>query len=365
VIDLFDRLISPLRVRYERLRTSPGTAPCDGNHDDLVARITELETEVTHLRARFAGSGSDSESVSGPIFVGGTGRSGTWALGRLIGHHPDIATVRNELRFHVDAGGFRDVLNGSETVSEFAARITKSHYYFVGPNGGPRGLILVATRDELQDATRRAELIAEHAGGAEALRTFTHQLVDPFALGRGARTWVETTPGNVAAVDNLHKVFPACRVIHTVRDGRDVAASLVTMSWGPATFERGLEAWAKRLRTADRRSRAADPDRLLVIRLEELIHLDREAQFDRLATFLGIDHRDELRAYFDQQMTPDHAHIGRWRSETDHDQAAKIDADYRRVYDDLAGDGVTCLPVHPDAADRIRTSATAAIDGDP
>jgi hypothetical protein len=104
---------------------------------------------------------------------------------------------------------------------------------------------------------------------------------------------------------------------------------------------------------------------LLVVRLEELIHLDRDAQFDRLSTFLGIDRRDELRSHFDQQMTPEHAHIDRWRTQTDPDQAAKIDADYRRVYDDLASDGVTCLPVHPDATARLaQTNATAGVDTD-
>jgi hypothetical protein len=364
VIDYFDRFIGYGRARYQRLRGSGGSTPDDG-HDALLERITTLENEVTRLQAALADRDPDSGSVAGPIFVGGTGRSGTWTLGRLIGQHPDIATVRNELRFHVDGRGFRDVLKGSESVSEFAARITKSHYFFAGPNGGPRGLILIATQDDLQDARRHAELTGEHEGPAPALRAFTHRLVDPFALGRGARTWVETTPRNAVAVDSLHTVFPTCRVIHTVRDGRDVAASVVTMPWGPDTLEEGLSWWATRLRAAERGSRAADPKRLLVIRLEELIHLDRDRQLDRLATFLGVDRRDELQTYFDQRMTPDHAHIGRWREETDTDHIAAIDADYRRIYNDLADEGVRCLPVHPDTADQISlTAATSAMAAD-
>jgi hypothetical protein len=360
VTKYFDRLFSRDTARSEQPH-GPGTPTRDdGIHDKLLQRISELESEVTRLRAVLAGGHPGNEPVAGPIFVGGTGRSGTWALGRLIGQHPDIVTVRNELRFHVDGRGFRDVLKGSESVSQFASRIEKSHYAFAGPNDGPRGLILIATRDDLRDATRHAELIAEHAGGAAGLCAFTHYLVDPFAFGRGARTWVETTPRNVAAVDALHEVFPTCRVIHSVRDGRDVAASVVTMPWGPDTLEEGLAWWAKRVRTADGRARRADPERLLLIRLEELINLDRDRQFDRLVTFLGIDRRDELQTYFDQWMTPDRVHVGRWRNATDVDHPV-IDAEYRRIYDDLVSEGVCCLPAHPDTTDQIAlTTATPA-----
>jgi hypothetical protein len=343
----------------ERPQGSAGPAPDDGHHGELLHRITELENEVAHLRAVLAGDHPGNEPVAGPIFVGGTGRSGTWALGRLIGQHPDVVTVRNELRFHVDGRGFRDVLNGSESISQFAARIEKSHYFFTGPNSGPRGLILIATRDELRDATRHAELIAEYAGGAAGLRAFTHRLVDPFAFGRGARTWVETTPRNVAAVDALHEVFPTCRVIHSIRDGRDVAASVVTMPWGPDAVEDGLAWWAKRIRAADGRARRADPERLLLIRLEELLHLDRRGQFDRLVAFLGVDRTDELQTYFDQQMTADRAHVGRWRDASDVDRIA-VDARYHSLYDELVSEGVGCLPVAPDIADQIALNASAA-----
>jgi hypothetical protein len=347
--------VDSARARLGRAFGSGTSGPDGESSADLLERIAELSAEVARLKAALAGD-PDDEAVAGPIFVGGTGRSGTWALGRLLGQHPDIATVRNELRFHVDGRGFRDVLKGAESVTEFAARIAKSHYFFAGPDGRPRGLILIATHDDLNDARRAAELVAEHDGPVAALRAYTHHLVDPFALGRGARTWVETTPRNAMAVDALHAVFPACRVIHSVRDGRDVAASVATMPWGPDTLQDGLEWWARRLRDADRRAGRADPERLLVVRLEELTHSDRAAQLARLATFLGIERRDELQNYLDRQMTPDRAHVGRWREQTD--DAADVDARYRRLYDQLGAEAVGCLPLHPDAADEIARTAT-------
>jgi len=42
---------------------------------------------------------------SGPIFVGGTGRSGTTVTAMALGSHPRIHMVPIEVRFIVDPGG--------------------------------------------------------------------------------------------------------------------------------------------------------------------------------------------------------------------------------------------------------------------
>jgi hypothetical protein len=45
------------------------------------------------------------------IFVGGTGRSGTWILYRTLGSHREIHTFPTELRFIVDPGGLVELVN--------------------------------------------------------------------------------------------------------------------------------------------------------------------------------------------------------------------------------------------------------------
>jgi len=44
--------------------------------------------------------------VSGPFFVGGTGRCGTSQLCRVLGDHPEVHALQWESRFLVDPGGF-------------------------------------------------------------------------------------------------------------------------------------------------------------------------------------------------------------------------------------------------------------------
>ena len=44
-----------------------------------------------------------------PIFVAGTGRSGTSQLGDILGEHPQIHRIPIETHFIVDPGGLRDL----------------------------------------------------------------------------------------------------------------------------------------------------------------------------------------------------------------------------------------------------------------
>ncbi len=48
-------------------------------------------------------------SAPAPIFVAGTGRSGTSQLANILGEHPQIHRIPIETRFIVDPGGLRDL----------------------------------------------------------------------------------------------------------------------------------------------------------------------------------------------------------------------------------------------------------------
>jgi len=289
---------------------------------------------------------------TGPIFVGGTGRSGTWALGRLFAAHPAWVTVHTELRFQSDGPGILDVLAGREPPDVFADRIRTNFLEVTGPGGRPKGLQLVATGRDVRRALERFRQRADD-DLADALGRLLIEIVEPYVRGRHGRGWSETTPGNVTVADALLTVLPAARLVHTVRDGRDVAASVVGMPWGPDRIEDALDWWAAHVWAGHLGTVGADPARVLTVRLEELIHLDRARQIDRLLAFAGFEVDAPLRTYFDREIDAGRAHVGRWRAQVDAAARDRIDRRYRELLDRLADAGVTCLPAVPEAVDEL------------
>lgn len=319
----------------------------------LLARtIAQLEEENLRLRAELARSAAADDRRPGPYFVGGTGRSGTWLVGRLLGRHPDVIAVPTELRFHASEGGFGGVLDGTETPAEYAERVRARWFDLAGPHGTPKGLLLIATSAQLAHASRLL-VDRSHHDRAAALASFVHHLVDPFAFGRGNRTWVETTPDNSSVADQLTSVFPSARVVNIVRDGRDSAASVTSMPWGPREPLAALEWWEQRVRAADTALRRAPADRVHHIRFEELALIHRERELQSLLAVTGLEEVPEIRRYFDRRVDASRAHVGRWRTEISKRKRKRFDREYRQRFELLRADGVVALPIDPDVADEL------------
>ena len=110
----------------------------------------------------------------------------------------------------------------------------------------------------------------------------------------------EKTPEHILALDQLGALFPECRFVHIIRDGRDAAASgwHHNLQWSPdaATIrDKGFvwyvsefaKSWADRISTA-RAYGQTHPDRYLEIRYEDL-HARPEPIIDEMLEFLGAD----------------------------------------------------------------------------
>lgn len=279
-------------------------------------------------------------TAAGPLFVGGTGRSGTTIVAQLLGAHPQAALVPIELRFHVDPGGLCDLAAGKVTLEEFQHKMRRTWFERPPNKQGPRGLHVIAERQVMRRSLRRL-----HEGYDDdpwnACASYLRDVVRPFKRGLGARRFIEMTPPNGHAMDGLTRMFPKGRVIHMVRDGHDVAASVARQNWGPSTIEECLVWWADNLIAIDAASRRADPDRVLTLRLEALLGPRREEHFARLLAFTGLDEDAAVRRFFDEDMSPDAAHLGSWRDGLSPDEQDRIDRLHAEQLDRLSALGVT------------------------
>jgi hypothetical protein len=289
----------------------------------------------------------------GPLFVGGTGRSGTWALGGLLGAHPRWCAIPTELRFHARARGLPAVLEGRLDPEAFVDAFERQWYRPSKGTGRPKGVQVLLDREELRtylDAFRERA----RRDVAAALAQLLLDVTAGYAAARSADAWVETTPDNARAAWALTSLFPRAHVIHVARDGRDVAASVAGMQWGPDTIEEALEWWAVRIRRADEGIRRAATGRAHLVRLEELLYLDRERSLARLLEPLGAAEVPQVRAHFEASLDGARGNLGRWRSHLpDERRRRDVDARYRHLLDSLAEQGVAGLPVDPDVVDEL------------
>ena len=91
-----------------------------------------------------------------------------------------------------------------------------------------------------------------------------------YARRRGKLRWGVKTPHYVAELNRLWHLFPGCRFVHLVRDGRDVALSLQGVSWGSKHIPTVAEDWRWKV-TLGRKMGGMIREHYLEVRYEDLI----------------------------------------------------------------------------------------------
>lgn len=207
-----------------------------------------------------------------PVFVVGVPRSGTTWVQRMLVEHPDAWPLVETYMFSRQIG--LGALLRSAGRARDADQLAEA----------PAGLGRLFSRPELVDEVR---VIA---------RRWLRRGSDP-----DARFVVEKSPWHLRELDVIAEVLPEARYVHVVRDGRDVAVSLIAArrTWSREGPDRAMDVvreaavlWADGI-DRGRVASAQLGDRLLEIRYEE-IHADPHAASARLFRHAGMPHDDEL-----------------------------------------------------------------------
>ncbi|HEY1360064.1 MAG TPA: sulfotransferase [Thermoleophilaceae bacterium] len=176
---------------------------------------------------------TDSPLEGRTIFSFGVPRSGTYWLQRIVTAHPEVSGVPSESQLFY---------RGIDRLFEV---------FHHGVRGSGTTGAMYVDRPRLLDAAR----------------DFCDQVLSPY-LEPGARYLAERTSMHVYCVGTIAEVYPDARLLHIIRDGRDVARSLVRQEWGPPGVAEAAEQW--RSGVEDARA-AAPPDRYREIRYERLL----------------------------------------------------------------------------------------------
>jgi Sulfotransferase family len=204
-----------------------------------------------------------------PFLIIGAQRSGTSLLSRILNEHPNIA-VPSESFFFNTFGPLRRFY-GDLSLEANRDRLIDD------------ALSTFKIREWRPPLTREAvvaELTEPTLGGV------FRALLDAWTATQGKRRWGEKTPQHVLHWDHVGAALPDAKIIHIVRDGRDVALGLIAARFGPATTFRAAERWLTYVDSIEAVKAATTSERLHEIRYEDLL-LEPERVLTGLCSFLG------------------------------------------------------------------------------
>jgi hypothetical protein len=295
-------------------------------------RVVKRLNLKRHLRGR------SDPGPPAPFVVGAT-RSGTTLFRLMLDAHPEVG-IPSETHF------FHKLVKRSERRQispELLADTIITHKRWGDFRLDP------------DDLRARFDAI-EPFNLSDALRGF----YSLYAEKQGKSRWGDKTPGYLRYMRRIEWVLPEARFIHLIRDGRDVALSVLPMNWGPSTITEAAELWVERVTLARENGRTVN--HYMEIKYEDLI-TDTEPILRDVASFLELPWDDAMLDYHERaeerlkekardlprkssrgdqpaaarmashamaKKPPDPKRIGRWRTE--------MSAEDREEYESVAGD---------------------------
>jgi sulfotransferase family protein len=224
------------------------------------------------------------------VFIVGCPRSGTTLLRRIVSAHPEIVITPEAhwipVWFEQRRGLTSDGFVTPELVSELL-----SHNKFT-----------------LFGLGREALMSLMDSGQPISYASFVTGIFDLYGKAQGKKAVGNKTPDSARRMGTLHVLWPEARFVHLIRDGRDVALSL--MNWPsvrtkkPGTFPTWKDDpvstaalwWELNVRRGREAGQLLGPELYRELRYESLVaHPDHECA--TLCEFLGLAYNEAMLHY--------------------------------------------------------------------
>jgi hypothetical protein len=213
-----------------------------------------------------------TEELPAP-FVVGLARSGTTLLRLMLDNHPDLA-IPSETHFIPSLS--QVITKGNLDFSFFLKTIMESSWW--------------------NDFHIDSNVFQSRVKGLKnfnvtnGLRVFYKLYAERFEKKR----WGDKTPPYISFMELIYELLPEARFIHVIRDGRDVALSVMNLWFGPNSIQEAASQWIWKIKEA--RRQAQNISYYLEIRYEDLI-LNTENTLRCVCDFLNLSWNSKMLEY--------------------------------------------------------------------
>ena len=222
----------------------------------------------------------EEENVGNPFFIISCPRSGSSLLSRMLDAHPRLAVPFESHLFNT----FYPWLK----------------YYGDLKDQGATELLIqdILSTDVMRDwhpsvdkASVLSMLRVRSFGGV------VDAIMRSWAKTQNKQRWGDKTPEHVFYSSNILECFPNSKFIHIVRDGRDVAISLIRARFGPKTVYSAARRWESYLNEIEKLKRSISPSSFFQLHYEDLLHDPQKILAD-VCEFLGEEFKQEMLEFY-------------------------------------------------------------------
>ena len=168
-----------------------------------------------------------------------------------------------------------------------------------------------------------------------------------YAIRHGKTRWGDKTPEYTEDIDIIWRLFPGCKIVHLVRDGRDVVLKQLNVkakNWFAKSLPLLADRWAKKVTICHKVGSVLGPDYFLQLRYEDLV-LNTEDTLRKICDFLNEpfdplmleyykSSKDKVPGRYSREHSntyrpPDPSLLGAWKRE--------MSSADRRIFEEMAG----------------------------
>jgi len=271
-----------------------------------------------------------------PIFSGGVGRSGTTLTAHLLKNHTNVfVAMPREVKFITEAFGLVDLNFGirnfaNSQITKYGKCVTKLSKldplwlrfikfkkralgeWWHTSQYNPGGALEVAIERSIMEKLLK-DFESNLDNPIEAARNFTFSYIENHKEYRGQKYWMDTSPTNIMYSDLIYKIFPETKFIEMRRNPLDNIGAVIKQHWGPNDEDFGIKWWSDRIKIADNAIKKIPQERHILLTLEDFVRDNREESYNKLCSFVEVSNdQPKVIEYFNNNITIEDAHIGRW-----------------------------------------------------
>jgi sulfotransferase family protein len=229
------------------------------------------------------------------VFIVGCPRSGTTLVRRMLNAHPEIAMTPEESHWIPRMLHKRKLTPGGLVTPELISRLLAL----------PRFVAFGISREEL--------LKLAGSGQPVSYSAFVTGIFDFYGRAQGKALVGDKTPDNVRWLDTLHALWPEARIVHLIRDGRNVCLSIANWPKGhrknPGTIPTWKDDpvsttalwWELNVRLGRQFGSSLGPGLYYELRYESLVS-NAERECVALCAFLGLPYNNGMLRFHEGKM---------------------------------------------------------------